>query len=106
MTTKREIAKEFRKLTKFGYKVKTFGDNRRGRNSQTGWVDTVIYNAKYFVCIEVKTNDTKDKFSEEQKETAKLLSSIMARNKTFYYEIIRTLAEARNLQERILREKL
>lgn len=106
MTTKREIAIIFRKLTKFGYKVKSFGNNRRGRNAQTGWVDTVIFNSKYFVCIEIKTKDTGDKFSDEQKETAKLLSSIMTHNKTFYYEIITSVKDAQKYHDRILKGDL
>ena len=106
MTEKAEIGKTFRRLEKFGYKVKNFGSNSKLKGRQSGFVDLVIFNAKYFICIEVKAESTKDKLSDEQKETAKLLSSIMARNNTFYYEIIRTAKEAEKYADRILRGEL
>uniref|UniRef100_A0A6H2A2P8 VRR-NUC domain-containing protein n=1 Tax=viral metagenome TaxID=1070528 RepID=A0A6H2A2P8_9ZZZZ len=106
MATKAKIGGIFRGLDKYGYKVKSFGDNRSLRKGQSGWIDVVIYNYKYFICIEIKTTDTKDKFSDEQKETAKMLSSIMAINKTFYYQVIRTEKEANNYFDRILAQDL
>lgn len=106
MGTKKEIGEIFRSLEKFGYKVKSFGDNRKGRKGQSGWVDVVVFNRKYFIAIEIKTTSTKDKFSEEQKQTAEFLSSIMAVNKTFYYEIIRTDKEANKFKDRIIKGDL
>ena len=106
MTEKAEIGKEFRRLEKFGWKVKNFGSNSKLKGHQSGFVDLVVFNAKYFICIEVKTASTKDKFSDEQKETAKLLSSVMVRNSTFFYEIIRSKKEAQKYTDRILKGDL
>lgn len=103
---KAEIGKVFRKLESYRFKVKAFGDNRRGRKAMTGWVDIVIYNFKYLIMLEIKTELTKDKLTEEQKETAKLLSSIMAINKTVYYFQIKNLVEANKLFDRILKQDL
>jgi len=102
--TKNDIAKEFLKLKKYGYKVKSFGDNRSLRRGQTGFVDTVIFNRKNLIFIEVKVG--KDTFSEEQLETADLLSSVAAINKTVYYYIVNDVKDAKLLVDIILRGDL
>lgn len=106
MSTKADINTIFKSLERFGYKVKSFGDNRRGRKASKSWVDNIIFNRKYFICVETKTEDTKDRLSEGQKETAELLSNISTLNKTFYYFQIKNDREAMNLRDRILENNL
>jgi Holliday junction resolvase-like predicted endonuclease len=103
---KSEISKAFVKLKQFGYSVLNFNSNRKFGSNMAGFVDSVIFNKKYFIAIEVKTTETKDKKSDEQKDTAEKLSSIMAINKTFYYFIVKNLNDAKGLVDKILSNKL
>ena len=98
--TKNEIAKEFLRLKKFGFKVKSFGDNRSLRRGQTGFVDSVIFNKKFLIFIEIKIG--KDTFSDEQKQTAEYISSIAAINKTVHYFNVVDLKGSKLLVDRIL----
>jgi hypothetical protein len=105
-TTKSLIGKEFRRLQDYNYKVFSFGDNRRGRMGQAGWVDNLIISNKYVVFIETKTQDTKDRLNERQKTTGEILSNLSTINKSLHYRVVRTLPEAKRLVELILEGKL
>ena len=102
--TKSDISKQFALLRKYGYKVINLNEKRSFRAGQRDFVDLCIFNAHYLVFVEVKIG--KDILSEGQKDTAIKLSSIMAINKTVYYFQIKTLAEAKIIQEKILSKTL
>ena len=105
-STKSLIAERLKKLEKFGYIVKSFGDNRRGRTGTKGWVDSVVFNVRTIVFIEVKTKDTNDSFYPEQKEVGKKLSSIATMNKHLHYIILKNLGDTEKFIENLLGNKL
>lgn len=106
MSTKSQIAKEFKRLETYNFDVYNFGDKRPLRRGQKGWLDVVILNTKYLIFVEIKSSDTKDKLSDQQKRLAMRLSGIAAINKTVYYFQCHTVDEAKNLVDRILQNKL
>lgn len=102
MDSKADIAEVLRNLKDYGYKVKSFGDNRKGRRGNVGWVDTVIYNSDLFIAVEIKTKSTKDKFSKDQLETAAMLKSLMQKSQLFFYVVIRNVKQAAFIHDCIL----
>jgi hypothetical protein len=106
MSTKANISKILLGLKKFGYEVKSFGSNKALRKGQTGFVDNLIFNNYYLIFVETKCDDTKDKFSDAQKKTAQMLSSISTLNRTVHYRIIRNIKEAQKLFDLIIERKL
>jgi len=105
-STKAEISTIFKYLEDYGYLVKSFGDKRPGRKATKGWVDIIVLNKRRFICIEVKTDDTKDKLRTNQKIMAEYLSSISTFTNNFHYYQIRNIKEAINLRSQILTGKL
>ena len=106
VTTKSEIGKIFRKLEKWNWQVVNFGSNKPIRGKAQGWVDIVVLNQRTICFIEIKSKDTSDSLRPAQRITAFNLSSISTHCHNFHYFQIRTVKEAKDLQERILANKL
>lgn len=81
--SKGEIAKAFKWIEKYGFKVRNMGDNHRGRKSRKDLPDCFIVGHGCFHAIEIKVGA--DKLSKGQKEYADELKKVEKKNKTVFY---------------------
>jgi hypothetical protein len=103
-TEKQKVNEELNRLRKFGYKVHHFSDKKKVVTKD--WVDHVVHNHRFFLCIEDKFEATKDKLSEGQKETLVKLSSVAVFNKNFDYKGIGGVDDAKRIVENLLKGRL
>lgn len=98
---KKEISKTFGNLRKYGYKVINFNSSTRLNAGMKDFIDFCIFSSRVIIFVEVKLG--KDKLSEGQKETARMLSSVASLQTRIHYKTIRDLKSAKELHDLILR---
>ena len=103
-TEKQKVNRELNRLRDYGYKVHHFSDKKKIVTKD--WVDHVVHNHRFFLCIEDKFKETNDKLSEGQKETASKLSSVAVFNKDFDYKRIGGVDDAKRIVENLLKGML
>lgn len=84
--TKKEIAKKFAELRKYGYKVFSFNSNRYMNKATVGFPDYVVIKCGFLFFIEVKLN--KDKYTIAQQEVRDNIGQVIDKNKTIVYKTV------------------